>query len=586
MLDVLIKGGKVVDGTGAAPRVADVAVRDGRIVEVGQVSDSAHQTIDADGAIVTPGFVDVHTHYDGQVTWDDALEPSAANGVTTVVMGNCGVGFAPARPSDHDALIDLMEGVEDIPGSALSVGMPWGQWESFPEYLDMLARRQYAIDIASQLAHGSLRFYVMGERGAANEDATPEDIAQMCALIEEAMAAGAVGFTTSRTIGHRAKSGREVPGTFAVEDEVLALARAVGRGGHGVFEAIMAGTIGSLERLGGERMKLIDEVPLLESIARESGRPVTFTVAQLFEDPEHWKLVLDAAAAANERGVTLRPQIIPRSVTIMTSLDSYHLFMNRPTYEKIAALPLADRVAEMRRSEVREAILAERPAGGGPRDFSGLMVEAFALALPVTFALTYPVNYEPTFEDSVAARAAAQGIDPITYMYDQLLEDEGRAFYAIFGSNFVGGDLEVCREMLLAEHTVTGLGDAGAHVNLISDCSATTFHLTHWGRDRTRGATLPVELLVKKLSRDNAELYGLTDRGVIEPGRRADVNVIDFERLAILAPELRHDLPAGASRILQGATGYAATLVNGVVTRRDDIDTGERPGRLARGRAA
>jgi N-acyl-D-amino-acid deacylase len=321
MLDLVIRGGSVVDGTGSPPFTADVGVRDGRIVEIGVVSDG-RETIDADGAIVTPGFVDVHTHYDGQVTWDDALEPSATNGVTTLVMGNCGVGFAPVRPEDHDALIDLMEGVEDIPGSALNVGMPWGQWETFPEYLDMLSTKKYSLDIAAQLAHGALRFYVMGERGAANDDATAEDLAAMSALVTQSLRAGAVGVTTSRTIGHRAKSGRPVPGTFAPEEEVLALAKAFQPVGRGVFEAIVAGTIGSLERLGGEPTKPLDEMPLLEAVAHASGRPVTFTVAQLFEDPEHWRLVLDAAAAANGRGAQLRPQIIPRSVTIMTSLDT------------------------------------------------------------------------------------------------------------------------------------------------------------------------------------------------------------------------------------------------------------------------
>jgi N-acyl-D-aspartate/D-glutamate deacylase len=557
-------------------------VRDGRIVEVGMIDETASQVIDAEGALVTPGWVDVHTHYDGQVTWDDALEPSASNGVTTLVMGNCGVGFAPVRPGDHDTLIDLMEGVEDIPGSALSVGMPWGEWETFSEYLDVLAARQYSLDVAAQVPHGAVRYYVMGERGAANEDATEDDLAAMARVVQDALHAGAVGFSTSRTIGHRAKSGRPVPGTFAPADELLALAGAFRPGGRGVFEAIVAGTIGSLERLGGEPTKPIEELPLLEAVSKASGRPVTFTVAQLFEDPDHWRVVLDAVVRANRGGAELRPQIIPRSVTIMTSLDAYHLFMGRPTYRKLAHLPLADRVAEMRRPEVRVAILGETSAAGAPRDFSALIVELFAIALPLTFALTEPLDYEPELSHSVFAQAAARGIDPEAHMYDLLLADEGTAFYALFGSNFVGGTLDACREMLLHPDTVTGLGDAGAHVNLISDCSASTFHLTHWARDRTRGERLPVELLVQKLSGTNAELYGLSDRGIISPGLRADLNVIDFDRLRIRRPELRFDLPAGASRILQPAEGYEATIVNGVVARRDDKDTGERPGRLVR----
>jgi N-acyl-D-amino-acid deacylase len=585
MLDVVIKGGTVVDGTGAARFTADVGVRDGVICEVGTVSEAAREVLEVDGTLVTPGFVDVHTHYDGQATWDDALEPSASNGVTTLVMGNCGVGFAPVRPGDHDALIDLMEGVEDIPGSALSVGMPWGEWETFDQYLDVLDARRYALDVATQVPHGAVRFYVMGERGAANEDATDEDLTAMSRIVADALAAGAVGFSTSRTIGHRAKSGRPVPGTFAPEDELLAIAEAFTHGGRGVFEAIVAGTIGSLERLGGELTKPIDELPLLEAVSRASGRPVTFTVAQLFEDPEHWRLVLDAVAAANQRGASLRPQIIPRSVTIMTSLDAYHLFMWRPTYRKVAHLPLAERVAELRRPEVREAILSERSAAGDPRDFSSLIVELFGIALPLTFALSEPLNYEPELDQSVFAQATARGIDPVTHMYDLLLEDDGRAFYALFGSNFVGGTLDACHEMLSNPDTVTGLGDAGAHVNLISDCSASTFHLTHWARDRTRGERLPVELLVRKLSGRNAELYGLDDRGTVEVGKRADLNVIDFERLRICKPELRFDLPAGASRILQGAEGYVATLVAGTIARRDDADTGARPGRLVRARS-
>jgi N-acyl-D-aspartate/D-glutamate deacylase len=586
MLDVLIKGATVVDGTGAPSFGADVAIQDGHIVEVGSISENARQIIDADGAIVTPGWVDVHTHYDGQVTWDEMMEPSASNGVTTLVMGNCGVGFAPVRPSDHDALIDLMEGVEDIPGSALSVGMPWGQWESFGEYLDVLAGRKYSLNIAAQIAHGAARFYVMGERGAANEDATADDLKAIAALVEDAMRAGAVGFSTSRTIGHRAKSGREVPGTFAPEEELLAIAGALKSAGHGVFEAIVAGTIGSLGRLGGERAKPIEELRLLDAVSRASGRPVTFTVAQLFEDSDHWREVLDAVKEYNTGGAQLRPQVIPRSVTIMTSLDTYHLFMARPTYRKIADLPLADRVAEMRRPEVREALLGEANSFGDPGNFGELLIELFQNALPLTFPLRAPINYEPELGESVWAKALAAGADPVSHMYDLLLEDGGKAFYALFGSNFVGGSLEACRDMMLDPNTVTGLGDAGAHVNLISDCSASTFHLTHWARDRSRGERLPLELLVHKLSGGNAGLYGMHDRGVIAAGKRADINVIDLDGLRILEPEVRFDLPAGASRILQGAEGYLATVVNGVVARRHDADTGERPGRLVRGRAA
>jgi N-acyl-D-aspartate/D-glutamate deacylase len=584
VLDVIITGGTVVDGTGSEPYSADVGVRDGVIVEIGRVTEAAQRTVAADGALVTPGWVDVHTHYDGQVTWDEVMEPSASNGVTTLVMGNCGVGFAPVRPSDHDALIDLMEGVEDIPGTALSAGMPWGEWETFEEYLDVLDQRRYALDIAAQIAHGAVRFYVMGERGAANEDATADDLVEMARLVEGALSAGAVGFSTSRTIGHRSKSGREVPGTFAAGEELLAIGGALKAAGRGVFEAIVAGTIGSLGGLGGEKATMLEELPLLVDVAQASGRPVTFTVAQLFEDPDNWRLVLDAARASTAQGAVLRPQVIPRSVTVMTSLDAYHLFMLRPTYRKLADLPLAERVAEMRRTEVRDAILAEADATDGPSRAAAALTSLFANALPVTFPLAEPVEYEPELGSSVFAQALTAGLDPIAHMYDLLLADSGTAFYAVLGSNYVGGNLDVCREMLLDPNTVTGLSDAGAHVNLISDCSASTFHLTHWARDRRAGERLPIELLVHKLSGGNAALYGFDDRGTVAAGKRADLNVIDFEALRIRRPELRYDLPAGASRILQSAEGYLATFVNGVQTRSDDADTGERPGRLARGR--
>ncbi|HWA65354.1 MAG TPA: amidohydrolase family protein [Mycobacteriales bacterium] len=586
MFDTVIAGGTVVDGTGSAPYAADIAIQDGRIVEIGQVSGESRERIDAGGLLVTPGWVDVHTHYDGQVTWDEAIEPSAANGVTTLVMGNCGVGFAPVRPADHAALIDLMEGVEDIPGSALSTGMPWGEWESFEEYLDLLDGRRYALDVAAQVAHGAVRFYVMGERGRANEDATADDLEQMAAIVRSALDAGAVGFTTSRTVGHRSKSGTPVPGTFAAKSELVAMAEAMRGAGHGVFEAIVAGTIGKLDALGGERSTMMEELPLLRAVAEASGRPVTFTVAQLFDDPEEWRRVMDAARESSASGAVLRPQILPRSVTLMTSLDAYHLFMFRPTYLAIADLPLAERVAEMRRPEVRDAILSETDKFEDQPNGAAALMLLFNSALPVTFPLAEPVNYEPSFDDSVLMKAMAAGVEPQAYMYDLLLEDEGKAFYMALGSNFAGGNLEVCREMLLDPNSVTGLSDAGAHVNLISDCSSSTFHLTHWGRDRTAGELLPIEVLVHKMSGDTAALYGFTDRGTLEVGKRADINVIDFDRLRIKAPELRYDLPAGASRILQGAEGYVATLVNGVVTRRDDVDTGARPGRLARASAA
>jgi len=583
MHDVVISGANIVDGTGAPAFTGDVAVSGGIITHVGtKVSGEAKHRIDADGMTLTPGWVDVHTHYDGQVTWDEDLEPSATNGVTTLVMGNCGVGFAPVRPGQEAPLIELMEGVEDIPGSALAEGIPWGAWETFPQYLDYLATRRYSIDIGTQVAHGALRFYAMGQRGVDNLDATPDEIATMARLVGEAMDAGALGFSTSRTIGHRSLSGTPVPGTFAADDELVAIASAMRRG---VFEAIPAGTVGALEALGGERAKPVEEVMMLAEVSRASGRPITFTTIQIAEDVDHWREVLETVSLENAKGAKLRPQIAPRAVTVMTSLATYHMFMRKATYLRdLAHLPLTERVREMRKPEVKAAVLADRSV---PSENAGSMqavVGLYARALNATFPLTFPINYEPTREESVVGRARALGVSAESLMYDLLLEDDGRAFYAIFGSNFAKANLDASLEMLLHPDTVTGLSDAGAHVNFICDCTMPTFHLTHWVRDRSRGPRIGLEFAVNKLSKTNADLYGLNDRGSIEIGKRADLNVIDLDNLTIQAPFVRHDLPAGGSRVLQPSTGYKATIVNGVITRLDDADTGERPGRLVRSR--
>jgi N-acyl-D-amino-acid deacylase len=578
VFDTVIKGGTVVDGTGAPARTADVGVRDGRIVEIGRVAGRADRTIDADGAVVTPGFVDIHTHYDGQVTWDDELEASVAHGVTTAVMGNCGVGFAPVRPGQHDALIDMMEGVEDIPGTALSVGMPWGEWESFPEYLDVVGARRYALDVAAHLPHSALRFYVMGERAGNDFDATAEDLEAMSRLAREAMDAGAVGISTSRTIAHRARSGRVIPGTFAADEEVLALAEAMGRSGHGVFEAILGGSIG-----GAEPRTNMDEMDLVKKVALASGRPFTFSLFQFLDQPTMYRDVLDYANAAAVEGADIRPQVIPRALTFFTSLRTYHMFMLRPTYRRIAHLPVAERVVEMRRPEVREAILSEQDTSIDRRDITEVLAGIFHRTHRNTFKFVEPVDYEPTLDRSIKAEASRLGKTSTEHMYDRLLDDDGQALFMILSSNYSSGDLEVCREMFLEPRTVTGNGDAGAHVNFISDCSVTTHHLTHWTRDRTRGERFPLEFMVHRLTKDTADLYGFTDRGSIEVGRRADINVIDYDNLTIGLPELRSDLPEGNTRLMQPASGYLETLVHGVSIRRHDRDTGERPGRLVRG---
>jgi N-acyl-D-aspartate/D-glutamate deacylase len=576
VLDTVIRGGTVVDGTGAAPRTADIGIRDGRIVTVGRVDEDSREQIDADGAIVTPGFLDLHTHYDGQVTWDDALEPSATNGITTIVLGNCGVGFAPVRPEDHEQLIDMMEGVEDIPGSALSDGMPWGAWSSFAEYLDLIDSRRYATNVACHISHGPVRYYVMGERAYEDKDATADEVAEMARIVGEAFAAGAAGFSSNRFRAHMSRSGRIVPGTFAPEEEIGAIASAVGAAGHGVLQVIADGTINP-----GEQLDEMPELDLLGRLSVSSGRPLTFSTFQAAPQSNVFRRVLDGSAEWNARGAQLRPQIIPRAVTFMLGLGSYHPFQNRPTYKGLVDVPLAERAARMRLPEVRAQILGEQDVfeGGG----LGSMVGAFlGRAVGRMFSLAFPVDYEPDPSGSVKAQAERLGIDPLHHLYDLLTAGDGTTFYAILGNNFGDGTLEPCREMLLDPNSVSGLSDAGAHVMMISDCSSSTFHLTHWVRDRTKGERVPLELAVHKLTGAPAAMYGFDDRGVLAPGRKADVNVIDFDNLEIQAPFARADLPTGASRILQPSTGYLATMVNGEVVRRDDTDTSARPGHLLR----
>jgi N-acyl-D-aspartate/D-glutamate deacylase len=581
MLDTKILGAKIVDGTGAPAESGDLGIRDGRIVARGQVGEAAREVIDVDGALATPGWVDVHTHYDGQVTWDDQIDPSASHGVTTVVMGNCGVGFAPVHRGSEGELIELMEGVEDIPGTALHEGMPWGEWESFPEYLDFLATREYALNVGAQLAHGALRNYVMGQRGRDNEDPTAEDLARMSALVEEAMRAGAVGFSTSRTIGHRSIGGDPVPGTFAGAEELLALAQAMQRAGSGVFELIPASTVGKLESLGGEKHSLLEELELIKQIGRV-GRPVTFTTVQVPDFPDSWQDYLRGAAEENARGSNLRPQVASRPIGFVTSLQTYHMFQRRETYLAIADLALEQRVKEMRKPEVRAAILSDADV---PVDEPGAMANIHGLlaeVAPFLFPIALPIDYEPDPSQMLGGRAAAENRPIEEVVYDFLLENDGDSFAILLGSNYMAFNHDVIRTMLSDPNTVTGLSDAGAHVNLIFDAVAPTYQLIHWVRDRARGERLPLEFVVEKQSRTNAELYGLADRGTLEVGKRADLNLIDFDGLRLGALEVHRDLPAGGSRILQRASGYLATYVNGVRTRENDRDTGARPGRLVR----
>jgi N-acyl-D-aspartate/D-glutamate deacylase len=584
MHDVIIRGGRIVDGSGGKPFIGDVAFKDGVITKVApKISGAARREINAEGHIVTPGWIDIHTHYDGQVSWDDELAPSSHNGVTTVVMGNCGVGFAPVRPGQEKELIELMEGVEDIPGTALYEGIEWGRWESFPEYMDYIASRTYAIDVGAQIAHGAVRYYAMGERGRTNEDATPEEIERMADLVEEAVAAGAVGFSTSRTIGHRALWGEPVPGTFAPEEELLAIARRFRKLGKGVIEAIPAGTVGKLEALGGERSEPLAELELFRRISEESGRPLTFTLVEIREyAPDLWRQMLERCREANESGAHLFPQVPSRIIGFIHGLSSYHAFMRRPTYlEKLAHMPLPERVKAMRDPEIKRQILSERDV---PHEAPGSMQNVYALfrrGANSLYPLSEPINLEADKSASIGARAKAEGRDALEYLYDVMLEDEGRTFQAL-----TQGDqqksLAVLEEMLRHPDTVTGLSDAGAHVTLICDATMPTTQLSYWTRDRKSGPTLPLEFLVHKQTARNAALYGFSDRGLLQPGKRADINVIDYAGLTASPHVAHHDLPAGGTRLMQPVKGYAATFCNGVMIRENDADTGARPGRLVR----
>jgi len=574
MHDLVVRKGSVVDGTGAAAQVADVAVDGGVITEIrteesGGITAEGRTEIDAAGQLVTPGFVDVHTHYDGQVTWDPTLAPSSWHGVTTVVMGNCGVGFAPARPDRHEWLIGLMEGVEDIPGTALAEGITWG-WETFPEFLDHLDRQPLALDIGTQVPHGAVRGYVMGDRGARNEPATPEDIEAMARIVQEGIEAGALGVSTSRTIAHRAIDGEPVPGTFAAEDELFAMGRALSAAGTGVFELAPAGVM-------GEDLAAPDrEMDWIIRLSEETGRPVTFAMLQHDLDPDQWKKMLDLVTDVYERGIPVHPQVAGRPLGLLLGLQTFHALRDRPSYREIEQLPLAEKVARLRDPEVRARILAESPNADPRMSFIGL-------GLDRTFRLGDPPDYEPDPSESIAAMAERRGVDPWELYYDLLLADDGHELLLRPLLGYAQFTQDPIREMVLHPATALGLGDGGAHVGAICDASIETYMLTHWVRDRSRGERLPLELVIRKMTSDTASLYGLNDRGVVAVGKKGDLNVIDFQGLTLRRPEMHHDLPAGAPRLLQRADGYTATIVSGEVISRDGVDTGARPGALLRG---
>ncbi len=577
MYDLIIRGGTVVDGTGAESRVADVAVTDGLIVAVEPaVAGDAAAVIDATGRLVTPGFVDVHTHYDGQATWDGLLDPTSGHGVTTVVMGNCGVGFAPVRPGREEWLVQLMEGVEDIPGTALHEGIQW-EWETFPEYLDALDRRRYAIDIAAYVGHGPVRAYVMGDRGARNEPATAADIAEMARIVRHAVEAGAVGFSSSRTLNHKARDGEPVPGTFAAQDELDGIADALVAAGHGVFELAPQG-------LEFDPPTLLGEVGWMGDLAVRTGLPVSFAMLQNSIQPDSWREILAAVERTTAAGGRLVPQIAARPFGMMIGWASYHFFAKRPTYVDLAGrLSHAELLAELRSPEVKAAILAETDLPPDPtRQFDGIGA-LFQASTDKIYAMGNPPDYEPGPEALLGNLAQAAGREPLELAYDLMNDDEGRAFLMFPFFNFVDGTQDAIHEMLIHPSTVSGLSDGGAHVRMICDASIPTYLLTHWARDR-RGPRLTVEQAVRMQTSDTAALVGFDDRGTIEVGKRADLNVIDFDALTLGFPEARDDLPAGGRRLVQAASGYDYTIVAGEVTRRAGVDTGARPGRLVRSR--
>lgn len=566
MHDLVIRGGLVVDGTGAPPRTADVAVDDGLVTVVGDVREPGTREIDATGKLVTPGFVDIHTHYDGQVTWDPQLTPSSLHGVTTVVMGNCGVGFAPVRPEQRDWLISLMEGVEDIPGSVLAEGMSWN-WETFPDYLDAIDT-PHAIDFAAQLPHGALRTYVMGQRGGDHlARPTEAEMERMRDLVAEAVGAGALGWSTSRTAVHKTSSGEPTPSLTASREELTGMAQGLAKAGAGVIDFI------------SDFMDEPEEMEFVSAIVEAAQRPMSVSIVQSDRAPDKWRSLLDGLADVSvQQGVPITGQVAPRAVGVMLGWElSWHPFMAYPSYAALADLPREERVEQLRRPEVRAAILAEKPETD--REF----VERLSTRFDQVYLLGDPPNYEPEPGDSVAAAAERSGADPAEVAYDAMMAQDGRGLLYFPMLNYASGNLDAVREMLARTDTVPALGDGGAHCGAICDASFPTTLLTHWGRDRKQGGLFPVEWLIKRHTADTAAVVGLLDRGQVRPGYRADLNVIDFGRLQAEHPEVRYDLPTGGRRLMQTATGYVATVVAGEVVVEDGRHTGALPGRLVRG---
>lgn len=564
--DLVIRSGEIYDGTGGAPYRADIAIADGKIQAIGENLPAGRQEVDAAGRIVTPGFVDLHTHYDAQVTWSNRIDPSSWNGVTTVLIGNCGVGFAPCRPEDHDALIELMEGVEDIPEPVLADGLPWN-WESFGDYMDALDGKPFDLDVATQAPHAAIRVYVMGARGVAREDATPEDRAEMAKLAGEAIEAGALGFSTSRTINHRTVAGAPTPTLGAAEAELIEIGKAVGAAGGGWLQVI------------SDFDDPKAEMGLLQRLAKAADRPMTITVLQRDSRPELWRETMADIADANAAGARIDGQVLTRPTGVMLGFEiSLNPFMACDAWREIQDLPHPERVKRLKDPAFRSRLIGAEQEDHLMRD----RVRNWARIFP----LGDPPDYEPAPENSVAARAEREGRAPEEVAYDLLMENDGRAILYRPLSNYAYGDLDTVKDMMQSPHSLVGLGDGGAHVGVLTDASAVTYMLTHWTRDRSRGEKLPLAWAVKRLTRDNAEAIGLLDRGLLAVGKKADVNVIDYDKLAIKPPEVLYDLPTGGKRMVQRTTGYEATIVSGEIVYRNGEATGALPGRLIRGAKA
>ena len=569
MYDLIIKNGTVYDGTGKKPFFADVAIKGNKIVAIGELEESSKEVIDAKGKIVTPGFVDIHTHYDGQVTWDPYLRPSTYHGVTTVVMGNCGVGFSPCKPEERDWLISLMEGVEDIPGTALHEGINW-QWESFPEYLDTLEDKPLAIDVGTQIPHGAVRAYVMGQRGIDREEASQEEIEQMSQIVKEAIEAGAFGFSTSRTEKHKDSSGALTPSITAHKNELVSIAKSLGEIKSGVLQGI------------SDFYDFETEFNIFKEMSESSGRPISITVEQMDQRPDWWHQLLDGIEEAQGEGINMYGQVPPRATGINMGLTAtLNPFTFYPSFYEFSKQSLEEKVATMKDPAFKEKLLSEDPVSiGNP------LVDEITQSFNKMFRLGEPANYEPEPDASFEAIAKKQNISPQEVAYDCMLEKEGRAliYHPLF--NYLPGNLDYVERMLNHPYSISGLGDAGAHCGAISDASFPTTLIQHWGRDRKRGKKIPLEKLISMQTLETSRLLGITDRGVLKEGYKADINVIDFENLTLHEPEVLNDLPAGGRRLVQRASGYEYTIVSGQIAFKDGESTGALNGKLIRNQVA